>query len=152
YKDILLTRASDDMVHQMGQDGGLVSAILIWALREGYIDGALTSFLDGDAGEWRAKPGVAATREEVLASAGSRYTYSANTLAIDEAKERGLTKLALVGMSCQSSVPPVMWHRKIGKISKPIVFNLGLLCSKTFDDAIFEELFEAKYGLERSEM
>jgi uncharacterized membrane protein len=32
-----------------------------------------------------------------------------------------------------------MWHRKIGKIGKPIKFNLGLLCSKTFDDAIFEE-------------
>ena len=152
YHDILLTRATDEMVHRMGQDGGLVSAILIWAMDEGYIDGALTSFLDGDAGDWRAKPGVAANRDEVLASAGSRYTYSANTLAIGEAKERGLEKLALVGMSCQSSVPPVMWHRKVGKVSKPIVFNLGLLCSKTFDDAIFEELFWAKYGLERTEM
>ena len=35
YTDILLTRASDDMVHQMGQDGGLVSAILIWAMERG---------------------------------------------------------------------------------------------------------------------
>jgi coenzyme F420 hydrogenase subunit beta len=152
YRDILLTRASDEMVHRMGQDGGLVSAILIWALDEGYIDGALTSFLDGAAGDWRAKPGVAATKDEVLASAGSRYTYSANTLAIDEAKERGLDKLALVGMSCQSSVPPVMWHRKVGKISKPFVFNIGLLCSKTFDDSIFEELFETKYGLPKQSM
>jgi len=152
YSDILLTRASDDMVHRMGQDGGLVSAILIWAMAEGYIDGALTSFLDGEAGDWKAKPGVAATTDEVLASAGSRYTYSANTLAIGEARERGLEKLALVGMSCQSSVPPVMWHRKVGKASKPIVFNLGLLCSKTFDDAIFEELFEAKYGLPKQDM
>jgi coenzyme F420 hydrogenase subunit beta len=152
YRDILLTRASDEMVHRMGQDGGLVSAILIWALDEGYIDGALTSFLDGAAGDWKAKPGVAATKDEVLASAGSRYTYSANTLAIDEAKERGLDKLALVGMSCQSSVPPVMWHRKVGKISKPFVFNIGLLCSKTFDDSIFEELFETKYGLPKQSM
>jgi coenzyme F420 hydrogenase subunit beta len=152
YSDILLTRASDDMVHRMGQDGGLVSAILIWAMDEGYIDGALTSFLDGAAGDWKAKPGVAATKEEVLESAGSRYTYSANTLAIDDARARGLDKLALVGMSCQSSVPPVMWHRKVGKISKPFVFNLGLLCSKTFDDAIFEELFEAKYGLPKQDM
>ena len=95
---------------------------------------------------------MAANRDEVLASAGSRYTYSANTLALDEALERGFSKLALVGMSCQSSVPPVMWHRKIGKISKPIVFNIGLLCSKTFDDAIFEELFEAKYGLHKQDM
>ena len=42
--------------------------------------------------------------------------------------------------------------RKIGKIGKPIVFNIGLLCSKTFDDAIFEELFEAKYGLDKHDM
>jgi coenzyme F420 hydrogenase subunit beta len=153
HGDILLTRASDDMVHEMGQDGGLVSAILIWAMREGYIDGALTSYLEGgDATTWKAVPGVATNRDEVLAAAGSRYTYSANTLAIDEALERGLKQLALVGMSCQSSVPPVMWSRKIGKIGKPIVFNIGLLCSKTFDDAIFEELFEAKYRLPKAEI
>jgi coenzyme F420 hydrogenase subunit beta len=149
YSDIMLTRASDDMVHRMGQDGGLVSAILIWAMENDYIDAALTSFMDGERGEWKARPGVAANREEILESAGSRYTYSANTLAIDDALAAGHSRLALVGMSCQSSVPPVMWARKVGKISKPIVFNLGLLCSKTFDDAIFEELFWAKYGLEK---
>jgi coenzyme F420 hydrogenase subunit beta len=119
-----------------------------------YIDGALTSELEGGAhsGSWRSVPGLATNREEILANAGSRYTYSANTLAIDEAREKGLTKLALVGMGCQSSVAPVMWTRKVGKVSKPIVFNIGLLCSKTFDDAIFEELFEAKYRLSRSEI
>ena len=153
YSDILLTRASDDMVHRMGQDGGLVSALLIWALDNDYIDGALTSYLEGgDAATWKAIPGVATNREEVLAGAGSRYTYSANTLAMDEAKERGLSRLALVGMSCQSSIAAVMWSRKIGKVSKPIVFNIGLLCSKTFDDAIFEELFEAKYRIPKSEI
>jgi coenzyme F420 hydrogenase subunit beta len=154
YSDVMLTRASDDMVHRMGQDGGLVSAILIWSMEQGYIDGALTSYIEGgaDSGSWKAVPGVATDRQEILAAAGSRYTYSANTLAIDEAKEKGLSKLALVGMSCQSSVPPVMWSRKVGKISKPIVFNIGLLCSKTFDDAIFEELFEAKYRLAKSEI
>lgn len=153
YSDILLTRASDDMVHRMGQDGGLVSALLIWALDNDYIDGALTSYLEGgDAATWKAIPGVATNREEVLAGAGSRYTYSANTLAMDEAKERGLKRLALVGMSCQSSIAPVMWSRKIGKVSKPIVFNIGLLCSKTFDDAIFEELFEAKYRIPKAEI
>jgi coenzyme F420 hydrogenase subunit beta len=150
YSDILLTRAADDGVHDVGQDGGLVSAMLIWLLEEDYIDGALVSYLEGDGSSWVAKPGVATTKDEVLAAAGSRYTYSANTLAYDEAVERGLSRLALVGMSCQSSIPPVMWSRKIGKVSKPILFNIGLLCSKTFDDSIFEELFEAKYGLTRA--
>ena len=152
YSDIMLTKASDDTVHRLGQDGGLVSAILLWLLDEGYIDGALVSYLEGDGSEWKAKPGVATTKDEILAAAGSRYTYSANTLALDEAVERGLENLALVGMSCMTSIAPVMWHRKIGKISKPIKFNLGLLCSKTFDDAIFEELFLTKYGLRKQDM
>ena len=67
YQDLLLTRASDDMVHQMGQDGGLVSAMLIWLREHDYIDAALVSFLDGEAGDWKAKPGVAVTNEEILA-------------------------------------------------------------------------------------
>ena len=32
----------------MGQDGGLVSAMLIWLREHDYIDGALVSFLEGD--------------------------------------------------------------------------------------------------------
>ncbi len=152
YQDILLTRASDKTINEVGQDGGLVSAILLWALEHDYIDAALVSYLEGDKSSWKARPGVASTKEQILQSAGSRYTYSANTLALDEAREAGHERLALVGMSCQSSVPPVMWSRRIGKVAKPFVFNLGLLCSKTFDDAIFEELFWAKYGLARADI
>lgn len=146
----LLVRASDAHVHELGQDGGLVSAILIWLLDEAYVDGALVSYLEGDGSTWRAKPGVATNRQEVLDAAGSRYTYSANWLAFDEAKERGLENLALVGMGCQTSAAPVMWSRKIGKVGKPVKFTIGLLCSKTFDDRIFDELFDAKYGIGRA--
>ena len=151
-KDLLLCRASDAYVHKIGQDGGFVSALLIWAMDEGYIDCALTSFLEGDGTSWKAIPGLARNKDEILASAGSRYTYSANTLAVKQALEEGYSKLALVGMSCQSSALPIMWSRKVGKAGKPFLFNIGLLCSKTFDDAIFEELFLAKYGLHKEEM
>jgi coenzyme F420 hydrogenase subunit beta len=152
YQDILLTRARDDNVHDTGQDGGFVSAMLIWLLDNDYIDGALTSYLEGEKGDWKAIPGVATTKEEVLKGAGSRYTYSANPMAVFEARKRGLSRLALVGMGCQTSSPPVMWQRKVGKSSKPFIFTIGLLCSKSFDDAIFEELFETKYGLRKQDM
>ncbi|MCC6435923.1 MAG: Coenzyme F420 hydrogenase/dehydrogenase, beta subunit C-terminal domain [Acidimicrobiales bacterium] len=155
YKDVILCRASDDFVYETGQDGGLVSAILIWALEHGYIDGALVSGLEsseGGDGGWKAKPMVATNREEVLAGAGSRYTYSANTMAYDEAVEKGLKDLALVGMSCQTSIAPVMWTRKIGKVSRPIKLNIGLLCSKSFDDSLFDELFDVKYGLAKDQI
>ncbi len=149
YKDIILTRASDDFVYEVGQDGGLVSAILIWCLENGVIDGALVSHLEGEAAGWKAVPGVATNRDEVLAGAGSRYTYSANTMAFPDAVERGLSQLALVGMSCQTSIGPVMWHRKVGKVGRPIKLNIGLLCSKSFDDSLFDELFWIKYGLRK---
>jgi coenzyme F420 hydrogenase subunit beta len=151
-KDIILARASDDFVHKVGQDGGLVSAILIWALDKGMIDAALVSYLEGDGSSWKAIPGVARTKEEVLRGAGSRYTYSANTMAYADAVAGGAEKIALVGMSCQSSVPQVMTVRKAGKPARRFALNIGLLCSKTFDDAIFEELFEAKYGLKKQDM
>ena len=156
YKDVLLTRASDETVHQLGQDGGLVSSILIWCLENNVIDGALTSHLEANSDEestnWKAIPALATDRESVLAGAGSRYTYSANTLAIKEAREKKLESLALVGMSCQTSIGPVMWHRRVGKVGKPIKLNIGLLCSKSFDDSIFEDLFWAKYGLAKKDM
>ncbi len=150
--DVFLARAADPEVHAAGQDGGLVSAILIWCLEHDRIDAALVSNLEGEAGTWKALPGVARNREEVLAAAGSRYTYSANTLAYPAAVAAGLERLALVGMSCQASVPAMMKARKAGKPGRRLALSIGLLCSKTFDDAIFEELLEARYGLVRSEI
>src|SRR5437899_2365158 len=151
-KDIVLARATDPVLAEVGQDGGLVSAILLYALEHDMIDAALVSYLEGDGTSWKAVPGVARTKEEIIASAGSRYTYSANTMAYFDAIEAGAERIALVGMSCQSSVPPVMKQRKAGKVARRLALNIGLLCSKTFDDAIFEELFDAKYGLKKADM
>jgi coenzyme F420 hydrogenase subunit beta len=149
--DIVLARATDPEVRDGGQDGGLVSAILIWALEHDVVDAALVSAVEGD-GTWKAVPAVARTRAEVLATAGSRYTYSANPLAYRDAVEAGAERIALVGMSCQASVPAVMSARKAGKVARRLSLSIGLLCSKTFDDAIFDELFAAKYGLARAEI
>ena len=151
WRQLLLTKAADDTVNEVGQDGGFVSAMLLWLMKNDYIDGALVSGVEADDA-WKAKPVLARTPEDVMATAGSRYTYCANPLALREAKEAGLNRLALVGMGCQTSSPPTMWDRKAGKVSKPFHFTIGLLCSKTFDDAIFPELFEAKYGLKKQDM
>ena len=119
YKDVILCRASDDFVYETGQDGGLVSAILIWCLENGYIDGALVSGLEsseGGEGGWKATPMVATNRDEVLRGAGSRYTYSANTMAYDEAIERGLEEPGagrheLPDVDRPGDVAPARWAR-----------------------------------------
>ena len=151
WRKLLLTRAADTEQHEKGQDGGFVTAMLTWLMDHDYIEAAMVSGVEDDDA-WKAKPVLARNKEEVLATAGSRYTYCANPLALRDAKEQGFSRLALVGMGCQTSSPPTMWDRKAGKVSKPFLFNIGLLCSKTFDDAIFPELFEAKYGLKKQDM
>ena len=131
YRDVLLVRANEEAIHEAGQDGGLVSALLIWGLEHGKIDGALVSKVSEER-IWDAEPCVVTTREEVLATAGSRYTYAANPLAMKEAEKRGLRNLALVGMSCQASINGTLSARNVAKYRRRIGIVIGLLCSKSF--------------------
>jgi coenzyme F420 hydrogenase subunit beta len=130
-REVLLVRATDPAIAAAGQDGGLVSALLIFGLERGKIDGALVSRLSRER-IWDAEPCVVTTREEVLATAGSRYTYAANPLAMKEAEERGLRNLALVGMSCQASINGTLAARNVAKYRRRIALTIGLLCSKSF--------------------
>jgi len=132
-RSVLLARTTDAAIAEVGQDGGLVSSLLVWGLREGLIDGALASRIENDGrGPFDVVPTVVTTREEVLATAGSRYTYAATPLAMAEAEKRGLRQLALVGMSCQASINGSLPARGVNKYARRIALTLGLLCSKTF--------------------
>ncbi|MCL4433844.1 MAG: Coenzyme F420 hydrogenase/dehydrogenase, beta subunit C-terminal domain [Actinobacteria bacterium] len=97
-------------------------------------------------------PAFVTDRQGILDASGSRYTYSTNTLAYNDAVAAGYERLAIVGTGCQASMPAVMNARKAGKVGRRLMLSIGLLCSKTFDDSIYPELFEAGYGIMRNKI
>jgi coenzyme F420 hydrogenase subunit beta len=146
YDGIYLVRANDPEVLERGQDGGLVSTLLIWGLETGRIEGALTSRLSGSR-LWDCEPFLATTRDEVMEAAGSRYTYAANPLAMKQAEERGLKRLALVGMSCQASINGTLAARGVNKYARRIELVVGLLCSKSFEYEGMRSVITEDYGI-----
>jgi coenzyme F420 hydrogenase subunit beta len=144
---VLLVRATDTETFNAGQDGGLVSALLIWGLETGRIDGALVSDFSPER-TLDAVPAVVTDRAGVLRTAGSRYTYSANPLAMRDAEAQGLKNLALVGMSCQASINGTVVANRLNKYAKRIAITIGLLCSKTFTyDGMYEGMLADEYGI-----
>jgi coenzyme F420 hydrogenase subunit beta len=65
-----------------------------------------------------------------------------------KAAQMGLSKVALVGMSCQASVTGAMAARRVNKWAKKINWTFGLLCSKSFTyEGLMVEIAQEELGL-----
>ncbi len=139
-------RSTDPDWVARAQDGGLVSALLIHGLETDSLSGAVLGDVIPDQRQI-GRPLLATTREEVLGAAGSRYTYSPNTLALLEAMQRDVKPIAVVGVPCQVdgvrlqqnssiSLSVAKWYRD------NISLVIGLLCSESFTHESITKLGE----------
>ena len=129
-------RAASSDLRARGQDGAAVSALLVHALQNGTIAGAILGDVMPDNRQL-GRHKLAMTEAEILACAASRYTYSPNTLAFEEAVRRDVQPLAVVGVPCQvdgvrlqqnAGIRAAMsaWYRA------NVALVVGLFCSESF--------------------
>lgn len=133
--EFLARSVKDDMV-KATQDGGFTSELLIHMLQKGDIKGAVL----GDTYDENPQQGyqrLAKNAEEVMDCAGSRYTYSPNTVALREAMDHDIKPIAVVGVPCQVNGVRQQQHSSIRmEINKwyrtNIALTIGLFCSEAF--------------------
>ena len=150
-------RATDPEALRAAQDGGAGTALLLYALDQKLIDYALVSgfsFYD----PWRPEPQVARNREDLLKSAGSRYTPGGQVGGLAEVaipNRAGVNfqedRVAVVGLPCELQG---MWRMNTHWIATPklarnVVFTIGLFCSKVFDyQKMMGDYVQGKRGID----
>jgi coenzyme F420 hydrogenase subunit beta len=133
-KDVALGRylacyvghANDAGIRYNGASGGLVTGLLVFALEQGLIDGALVTRMRPDK-PLIPEPFIAKTRQEVLSAAGSKYCPVPAGAALKTILEsRG--RFAVVGLPCH-----IQGIRKaeqeIMELQDRIRYRISIACS-----------------------
>ncbi|WP_409200355.1 coenzyme F420 hydrogenase subunit beta [Methanobrevibacter sp. DSM 116169] len=145
YKEAISARATDKRVQDVSQDGGIVSALFMYALEEGIIEGAVVA---GNTDEkWRPQPVVAMDAEEIIAAAGTKYTMSPNIAAVKEAvRQCGVEKLGIVGTPCQINGLRKMQVYPFSSrfIADKVKLVLGIFCMENFPYASLDTFIDAQ--------
>lgn len=138
YRRLVAAQAKDATIRGISQDGGVVTALLTFALENRLIDSAIVSGVDSKK-PFFPIPKVATTSKEILETAGTRYFYSPSILALPEAIKQKKTKVVFVGTPCQIQAVRKLQLAGLKKLVNPLSFVIGLMCSECF---IYEGLAE----------
>lgn len=147
YRRLVIAQTTRPEIAHVCQDGGVVTALLLFALEKGIIDAALVTGKHPEK-PFYPVPRLATTPEEILEAAGSKYTCSQTPLTLaSEAAKRGKTRVALVGMPCQVRA---LRRMQVGDPSKLGFVNLsvGLMCSGCFRHELTTEFVHGKLGID----
>jgi coenzyme F420 hydrogenase subunit beta len=128
FSEAYLANAQDGAIRRAAASGGVVTALLIYALEKGIITGALVTKMNKDR-PLEPEPFIARTREEIIEAARSKYCPVPANIALREilGAPDG-ERFAVVGSPCH-----IRGIRKAEETSKKlkqrIVLHVGLFCS-----------------------
>jgi len=148
YIGCYLAHATDSEIRYTSASGGLVTSLLIFALEQGLIDGALVTRMKRDC-PLEPEPYIARTREDVLQAIGSKYCPVSVNTALGEILEQD-GKYAVVGLPCH--IYGVRKAEAANKILRErIDLHLGIFCAHTLSFRGTEFLLR-KLGIRNEEL
>lgn len=122
---ILTGYACDEGVRFAGSSGGVITALLIFALESGLVDRIVQVDADPEF-PTRNRMTVSRTAEQIISAAGSRYAASSPLASIVEELERG-GRFAFVGKPCDiSALRQLAKHD--GRVDQLIPLKLSFFC------------------------
>jgi coenzyme F420 hydrogenase subunit beta len=139
YRRLAIVQARNNSVLKVCQDGGATTALLLSALENGLIDGAVVAGINHER-PFYPIPKLATTSEELLKYAGTKYSCSPSLLALSEVIKQKRANVAFVGTPCQILAVRKMQIAGLKRFTAPLRFLVGLMCSECFS---YEGLMEA---------
>jgi len=124
---VIKARARDDEIKSAAQYGGVVSALVTYALESGEIEAAVLAGASID--QINPKPTVVRNRSDVLQCAGSKYIVCPTITEVLEAAKKTTGKIGLVGTPCQVTSVRKMQASKFETAADKIGLVIGLFCT-----------------------
>ncbi len=135
YKDIVTARATDKQIQNVSQDGGIVTALFTYALNEGIIEGAVVA--GNTDTPWQPEPTIAMSADEIIAAAGTKYTFSPNNAVLKEAVRQ--CGIEIMGLRKMQSYP---FSTRF--LADKIKLLIGIFCMENFSYASLQTFVESK--------
>ena len=115
-----------------GQDGGVVTSLLAYALESKLIEAAVVAGRDS---VWHSRPTVATNYEQLVNNAGTKYTPSPTLLGVRSALyEYGKSQVGLVGTPCQVKAARRIQTSPLGnsRLAQAMKLLIGLFCMESY--------------------
>ena len=147
YRRFVVAQAKDNKTLEVSQDGGVVTALLLFALENGLIDSAVVSGINREK-PFYPTPKLVTTTREILKCAGTKYSCSPNILALSDGIKEKKANIAFVGTPCQIHAIRKMQMSGLKKYTAPLRFSIGLMCSECFTyEGLMEQYIHETLGL-----
>lgn len=148
FLNCYLAHSCDPDMRLRGQSGGTVSSLLLFALEEGLIDGAVVSRMS-IKNPLLPEIFIAKNRKEIMSASGSKYCpVPANILIKQVLAKPG--QYAVVGIPCQ--MHGIRKAEKVKKVlKKKIKLHFGLFCDRTLN-FLFQDYVLSKINAEKQDV